>query len=94
DTKERTEQVQLMTDIYCRAQSVAIWLGPGADDNDKALKCLEEVAAENLTNEQLSEVLKIHAKRSKLESELCGLEAVARLFERDYWDRLWVVQEV
>jgi hypothetical protein len=83
DVLERTKQVQLMTDIYNRAASVSIWLGPKTDDSDLALQVLRNVAAAP----QVSVVLKEHAKDG-------GLAAVVHLFERSYWNRLWVVQEI
>ena len=44
DRAERAEQVQLMTRIYEGAKSVAIWLGPSADDSGKALEHLRKLS--------------------------------------------------
>jgi hypothetical protein len=40
DKDEKTQQIPLMSKIYSRAQSVAVWLGNAADDSDFIMKCL------------------------------------------------------
>ena len=84
---ERTQQVQYMTSIYSKATSVAIWLGPEGSDGKLGTTLLEEIA-KNADSE--------HHIRSLLSSRSMGPEipALVSLFERDYWKRLWVVQEV
>jgi hypothetical protein len=84
---ERTQQVQLMTNIYSRGVSVAIWLGHEADSSDTAIKTLSEVAAHADSSEYLASLMSSKAGKVQLAS-------VVALFERDYWSRLWVVQEV
>jgi heterokaryon incompatibility protein (HET) len=37
---EKMQQIPLMSKIYSRAQSVAVWLGNAADDSDFIMKCL------------------------------------------------------
>ncbi|KAF2277446.1 uncharacterized protein EI97DRAFT_365322, partial [Westerdykella ornata] len=87
---EKTQQVQLMTGIYSNAQLVAICLGAEADNSDDAMKLLEVVAniAANADSEK--------RVRSLISSDVHrpGIAAIVALFERDYWRRLWVVQEV
>ncbi|KAJ4287603.1 hypothetical protein N0V90_012306 [Kalmusia sp. IMI 367209] len=84
---ERTQQVQLMTYIYSRAVSVAIWLGPEADDSNTAMRTLSEVAAQSQSSERISSLMSSKVGKAQFAS-------VVALFERDYWNRLWVVQEV
>lgn len=84
---ERTQQVQLMTRIYTQAMGVAIWLGPEADNSHLAVRLLGEIAA-NATSEDYIRAL-ISSRDSK-----DAISAIVFLFERDYWRRLWVVQEV
>lgn len=84
---ERTLQVKLMTNIYTKAKSVAIWLGPEADDSDLAVAFIRQVAANADSPEYVSSLISsINTKPA--------LAAVVALFERSYWRRLWVVQEV
>ncbi|GAB1315425.1 hypothetical protein MFIFM68171_05635 [Madurella fahalii] len=84
---ERTEQVHCMTDIYSNADTVAIWLGPEADDSDLATDILKRVAEEADNPQALLSFL-----TRKLSRRTLG--TVVALFEREYWRRLWVVQEV
>ena len=84
---ERAQQVQLMTDIYTRADSVAIWLGPEADDSNVAMKILQEVALNAESKDRMRSLIASSYGKP-------DLGTVVSLFERDYWRRLWVVQEV
>ncbi|KAI1125016.1 heterokaryon incompatibility protein-domain-containing protein [Nemania abortiva] len=84
---ERGQQVQLMTEIYAKATRVAIWLGPSENDSQLAEELLQDIViTENNPKEITSLLLSPTRQRA--------VEAVARLFQRDYWQRLWVVQEV
>lgn len=84
---ERTQQVQLMTLIYSRATSVAIWLGSEADDSNLALQTLGEITARPNDAERIKSMITSKNGKAKISS-------VVALFERDYWSRLWPVQEV
>lgn len=87
NTSERTQQVQLMTYIYSRALSVAIWLGPEADNSNTAMETLREVTAQPSDSEHVKSLITSKAGKAKISS-------MVALFEREYWSRLWVVQEV
>ncbi|KAF2830078.1 HET-domain-containing protein [Ophiobolus disseminans] len=81
---ERATQVRLMGLIYSKATSVAIWLGPEANKSTLAMQLLQQVA-DNTVSKQ-----RVQAVRQYADSE-----ALLALFKkRDYWKRLWVVQEV
>ncbi len=84
---ERTQQVQLMMGIYSAAETVAIWLGPEEDHSSLAVRLLQELAEQPSSKEQVSRLISSRARKK-------GLSGVVALFERDYWRRLWVVQEV
>ena len=84
---ERTQQVQLMTSIYSTAESVAIWLGPEEDDSNLAADLLREVVDQASQPEVVSRLLSSRVGQR-------DLAGVVSLFERDYWKRLWVVQEI
>ncbi|KAI4594835.1 hypothetical protein KJ359_007355 [Pestalotiopsis sp. 9143b] len=87
DADERSEQVQKMYLIYREADFVGIWLGPEADDSSRAIALIEKLSEEGLDQEDVKRI--IHS--SSWERHF---HALVDLFERDYWDRLWVVQEV
>lgn len=84
---ERTQQVKLMTSIYTQADSVAVWLGPEADDSASGLDLLRDVAEKSSSPELINNLIASRKRRR-------DFAALVSLFERDYWRRLWVVQEV
>ncbi|TGJ82172.1 hypothetical protein E0Z10_g6592 [Xylaria hypoxylon] len=83
---ERSQQVQLMTEIYAKATEVAVWLGPSENGSELARDFLEDIAIARDT-EEIKNLL-------TSPSRLPAVSAVVHLFQRDYWHRLWVVQEV
>lgn len=87
DTDERMQQVSLMTRIYQTAESVALWLGPDEDESQLAVDILHRLATRKGSPQEVSRLLSSpDASRA--------VSALVSLFERDYWSRLWVVQEV
>lgn len=87
---EKNQQLSLMADIYKKAQYVAIWMGPEGDDSDLATALLQDVATAAQTEAGRVQVKSILFSRAQDQS----LPAVAALFEREYWNRLWIVQEI
>lgn len=87
DRDERTQKVRLMTNIYSTAELVAIWLGPEEDDSALTIRLLRNLTDQANLLEGASRLL------SSLVGER-GLAAVASIFAKDYWRRLWIVQEI
>ncbi|KAE8445966.1 hypothetical protein EG329_012605 [Mollisiaceae sp. DMI_Dod_QoI] len=85
DNLERSEQVSKMRTIYERAENVVVWLGPTSASTSSAFSLLEDLYQHRLQKGYIA---------SYLESRIENLEAIAKLFGREYWDRIWVVQEV
>ena len=79
---ERAAQVQSMDQIYTKATYVAIWLGPEMNDSGRAIRALEELRGGRRASEWIDTV------------DQGDRVALRSLFDRDYWKRLWVVQEV
>lgn len=84
---ERSEQVQLMAQIYRKAISMAIWLGPEGDDSDLAFHMIESLAEGDAIPSDIGEETEAPFSERHF-------AAVVALYDRDYWQRLWVVQEV
>lgn len=80
--EERNRQVLLMTSIYQNAQSVAIWLGARRKDDELAQTFLQDL--------HLSDDPKLVLYKAERKT----LFAVASLFSRPYWSRIWVMQEI
>jgi hypothetical protein len=99
DLIERSKQVLLMGNIYQKAQSVEVWLGPGTANSDSAMKLVEELGRipasvdewlryglKNEYTNQFADVFERQGSRT--------LEGLDSLFCRPWWTRVWVVQEV
>ena len=84
---ERTRQVQHMRDIYSKAQSVAVWLGPEGQASNLAIRLLSHISNRSDKAPFIRELIASKARRREF-------DAVVRVFERDYWSRLWIVQEI
>ncbi|CAG9978005.1 unnamed protein product [Clonostachys byssicola] len=84
---ERTEQIQLMPTIYSNADSVAVWLGAEGDGSAKAVDFIHRLSGQAQYPKQVSQLL----ASGMSNGDLAG---VVSLFSRDYWRRLWVVQEL
>lgn len=84
---ERAQQVQLMPDIYSSAVSIALWLGPEQDGSSRAVLLLREIAHNSLRPDSIARILASCVQNGEIDS-------IVSLFERPYWRRLWVVQEV
>ncbi|KAK3319498.1 heterokaryon incompatibility protein-domain-containing protein [Cercophora scortea] len=102
DDSEREQQVWRMTDIYRSAYRVVIWLGAGGQNSSLALSTLEHLA-----HEIVRDVKSGHAFKSPdaKESEWSPTDdfllpysketwrAINDLVHRDWFGRLWIVQE-
>ena len=87
---EKGHQVQMMGDIYQKAQFVFVWLGHHQSaDVDKALSFL--VFAEQYFGD--TSVEKEYQKRFGDDGTRL-IVALQTLFEIDYWSRTWIIQEV
>ncbi|KAI0549591.1 heterokaryon incompatibility protein-domain-containing protein [Xylaria curta] len=82
--EELSEQVALMTAIYGRAESVAAWLGPESDGSELAFKLIQPLYH---NQGSVSNIIADWRWRDHF-------TAVMNLFERDFWNRLWIVQEI
>ncbi|KAI1633258.1 heterokaryon incompatibility protein-domain-containing protein [Biscogniauxia mediterranea] len=90
DTDEKNHQVQLMRHIYHRAVTVVVWLNP-LPDTPEAVDLLMEISRrsrlDGLTGQQGFSIYGQRSQRSRVLS-------LARFLANDYFNRLWVVQEI
>lgn len=87
DSIEKSHQVTLMRHIYYRAYGVILWLDP-LPDTAVAIDLVVEIARSPwLTGVQGAH---LYAQRHQQHRLL----ALARFIENDYFNRLWVVQEI
>lgn len=86
---ELSRQVQNMDRIYQNATRVAIWLGPSSHNSALAITTLRQIGADT---DFLGTASNIRTLATSTPRE--AIAAIVDLFERNYWKRLWVVQEV
>jgi hypothetical protein len=95
DFEERGQQVRLMGQIYSSAEEVKIWLGPEEDDSallEQFIPRLAEVFWRSRRTQLFTdEVLFQKTKTDRSSPEWIALK---RLFERPWFNRTWVVQEI
>ena len=101
--RERGQQVQKMADIFRLASCVVFWLGPEANNSGVALKTLCDIGSEIQIDYTTHKVF----TSDEPESHLFCPEAIRKslrqssttdlleaLFDRLYFERLWIRQEV
>jgi hypothetical protein len=93
DHKEKNHQVRMMKRIYESAEQVVVWLGEAIEHTGRAFEKLIEAA--EYTREPDPEA----ATKSPqwIKDELFGTgawTALMDLFRREWWMRIWVIQEV
>lgn len=91
--KERNEQVTKMRLIYQGADIVRAWLGESRDDSEVAFQILRDVETHLTVSAEGVLSYKDVSECNPLWT-LSQVQAVGRLFERGYWGRVWVVQEL
>lgn len=84
--QERNHQVHMMSQIFRGATEVISWLGKKADDSDIALDHF--TASENFELRSQASDDSTAPETEKM------LNALRHVFQRPYWSRLWVVQEI
>jgi hypothetical protein len=85
---ERSEQVSLMKLIYASASNVIIWLGEESVSTRHAMDLLCSASEQVDPHTWLSDRLKI-----TFQSDTTQWKALLSLFRRDYWSRMWIIQE-
>ncbi|KAH7370669.1 heterokaryon incompatibility protein-domain-containing protein [Rhexocercosporidium sp. MPI-PUGE-AT-0058] len=103
DPLEKNEQVKIMSDIYRQADSVFAWLGPPSEDSDLAIQELSAMSdtfweggaadARELEG-PMSRIWAKHVAGRKVESLTPTMKAISTIFQRPYWNRAWVQQEI
>jgi hypothetical protein len=95
DQNERSSQVDLMREIYSKAELVLSWLGHGIDEIDIAFEALKAIAKETgeLGSEEAGdEWLKSYPTWWAKPAEIW--DAIRSFFRLPYWHRVWVFQEL
>lgn len=94
---ERSSQVNMMGDIYESSVETISWLGAEADESPLAMELLSSITTnvQNISTSEadiLTQVETIAADSSERRKR--SWIALRKLFERAYWTRAWIIQEV
>ncbi|PVH96903.1 HET-domain-containing protein [Periconia macrospinosa] len=92
NTGERNHQVRQMGNIYSQAQRVIIWLGEEEQGGNFALQHIKRWN-DSLWSEQLLDTMATEHELDML-FDPNAWRAMALLFNRPWWRRIWVIQEV
>lgn len=93
---ERSQQVRRMKRIYEQAEEVSVWLGPHENGSHQAFHVLKDLTM-LLGYQEAQFLMGMYLEDNEpLEDPEVpkGLRALASIFLRDYWHRMWVVQEL
>ena len=82
---ERNHQVNLMKRIYAEAKQVYVWLGKEANNSDLAM--------DYVSLKGKGPLVERGPGYARLWSKKEG-RALVELFERPYWRRMWIIQEI
>jgi hypothetical protein len=100
--KERSSQVQRMSDIYSLADRVIVWLGPEENNSTVAMKLLASLDANievdweyrTMRPSSLSNEFHWGDQSKMLPYNQREFAALAALLNRSWYERLWILQEM
>ncbi len=103
DTKERNHQVTQMGQIYQQANQVIAWLGPSDESSVVAIRTIAETAErffiegyedKNILNLQIGNDV-CNSPSTEMDEQVRACLAIEDFcLEKDYWSRLWIIQEL
>lgn len=91
DVEERNSQVALMRRIYGSAMQVQVWLGDEDNDSTEAIGLVKKLA--HPPRRGPAHPTTVYPDIPD-ETKIKNLACVSSLFQRAWWDRVWVRQEV
>lgn len=98
NTEEKNNQVQQMARIYQMAKHVHVWLGPENETSKLAMTFLKKINTKvRACIDSGSPLREVHEwiKAAFENPEYDPIwKAIARLWQRNYWSRVWIIQEV
>jgi hypothetical protein len=107
DNDEKSQQVQMMCDLYKNVRKVTVWLGPPSEQGEFAIGKIKDINFK-LNSIRLARMLlgmgdslTASDKISYMEKLLYDargrsrfdLRPLADIFGRDWWHRVWILQE-
>lgn len=87
DIPERNNQIKQMSKVYKQAQQTLVWLGRESTTTQDAFQFLLSLPA------LPKPISRHHTHLAELSKFCTGFRAVLRLLHREWWRRLWTLQE-
>ncbi|KAJ0103863.1 Heterokaryon incompatibility protein 6 [Diaporthe amygdali] len=85
-TWDRNNQVQLMGKVYSKASAVRVWIGTDSDNAEAAFNLIHRCGrADGVPDKDIV----ANVVRNEV-----GTKAITKLLQREYWNRMWVFQEI
>jgi hypothetical protein len=107
DLDERSDQVQQMYLIYQQATLILSWLGESSADSGEGLQLLEKLGrwtidyGDTILYEESEDITPAFSKdllpymaRTGLPTETQNWQALFGILRREYWSRMWIIQEL
>lgn len=98
DTVQKGPQVALMGKLYSRAAAVLVWLGPAADGSERAMELLQDWGTQWKFDVWTGHQPAAHTITTDWNApfDCRGADSLAvyHLFCREWFERLWVRQEI
>lgn len=92
DSKERADEVQRMKDIYGAAWTVEAWIGPDTINSNAGFQLLRDMAT--FRKAGCERELEKCLRQDPVFLGNTGWLGLHNIMDRNYWYRLWVIQEI
>ena len=105
DIQEKSAQVRKMQQIYRQSKEILIWLGPEGDGSDSAIELASKISvywsdqglnlsdAESKFRSKTPDDLSNLLEKCNCEFDSAPIEAFRSLIARDWFERVWTIQE-
>ncbi|KAH8730911.1 heterokaryon incompatibility protein-domain-containing protein [Phaeosphaeriaceae sp. PMI808] len=91
---ERSEQVKLMSKIYQKASGVFVWLGPEDHSTKAAISLMDKLLQLESKHLYILHPSEVRDGHPNFLLNLRNWQALAQFFEREWFRRCWIMQEV
>jgi hypothetical protein len=93
DASEKNHQVQQMGDIYRMASQVVVWLGLSSAGTKRVFKFINQHNPYEDSPDKSIFVISLRGD-AKERWKMSTVDQLKDLCERDYWSRVWIIQEI
>ncbi|KAI0514964.1 hypothetical protein F5B22DRAFT_609194 [Xylaria bambusicola] len=91
---EKSVQVALMGDIFTRAREVIAWIGEAGDNTKTTFERLRALRASDPATRRRRPSPAERRLLRELQQDSRLSSGIGHMFRKDYWDRMWILQEL